>query len=42
MKLNDIIKDYFSFNRIEQRGLFVLLTILFLLVIADEVIPIGV
>jgi DNA uptake protein ComE-like DNA-binding protein len=39
MKLNDIIKDYFSFNRNEQRGLFVLLTILFLLVIANEVIP---
>jgi DNA uptake protein ComE-like DNA-binding protein len=42
MKLKDIIKDYFSFNRIEQRGLFVLLTILFLLVIANEVIPIVV
>ncbi len=39
MKLTTIVKDYLTFNRMEQRGIFVLLTILFLLVIANEVIP---
>jgi competence ComEA-like helix-hairpin-helix protein len=39
MKLTTIIKDYLTFNRMEQRGIFVLLTILFLLVIASEVAP---
>ncbi len=42
MKLNTIIKDYFTFNRREQRGLFILLSIFFLLVIANEVIPVVV
>jgi len=40
MKLSDIIKDYFTFNRAEQRGLFVLVTVLFIIVIANEVIPV--
>lgn len=39
MKLTAIIKDYLTFNRMEQRGIFVLLTLLFLLVIANEVVP---
>jgi competence ComEA-like helix-hairpin-helix protein len=39
MKLTTIAKDYLTFNRIEQRGIFVLLTILFLLVIANQVAP---
>ena len=39
MKLITIVKDYLTFNRMEQRGIFVLLTILFLLVIANEVLP---
>ncbi|MCX6245369.1 MAG: helix-hairpin-helix domain-containing protein [Bacteroidetes bacterium] len=39
MKLSTIIKDYFTFNRKEQRGIFVLLTILMLLVIGNEVAP---
>ena len=39
MKLSTIIKDYFTFNRKEQRGIFVLLTILLLLLIANEVAP---
>ena len=38
MKLSNIIKDYFSFNRKEQRGLFVLISILTGLIIADAVI----
>jgi competence ComEA-like helix-hairpin-helix protein len=42
MKLSDIVKDYLTFNRMEQRGIFVLLTILFLLVIANQVVPIVV
>ena len=42
MKLSTIIKDYFTFNRMEQRGIFVLLSILFLLVIANEVVPVVV
>jgi competence ComEA-like helix-hairpin-helix protein len=40
MKLTTIIQDYLTFNRIEQRGIFVLLTILFLLVIANKVVPV--
>jgi competence ComEA-like helix-hairpin-helix protein len=39
MKLSTIIKDYLTFNRMEQRGLFVMLTILMLLVVANEVAP---
>jgi DNA uptake protein ComE-like DNA-binding protein len=43
MKISGIIKDYFSFNRKEQRGLFVLISILAGLIIADifisEVLP---
>ena len=39
MNLSTIIKDYFTFNRKEQRGIFVLLAILMLLVIANEVVP---
>lgn len=39
MKLSMIIKDYLTFNRMEQRGIFVLLTIFFLLIIANEVLP---
>jgi DNA uptake protein ComE-like DNA-binding protein len=39
MKFSSLIKDYFTFNRMEQRGLFVLLTILFILIIANEVVP---
>ena len=39
MKLTTIVKDYLTFNRMEQRGIFVLLTILFLLVISNEVVP---
>jgi competence ComEA-like helix-hairpin-helix protein len=43
MRISTIIKDYFSFKRKEQRGLFVLVTILTGLIIADvfisEVLP---
>ncbi|MCX6248417.1 MAG: helix-hairpin-helix domain-containing protein [Bacteroidetes bacterium] len=39
MKLKAILKEYLTFNRTEQRGVFVLLTILFFLVIANEVVP---
>lgn len=42
MKLSTIVKDYLTFNRMEQRGIFVLLTILFLLVISNEVVPVVV
>jgi DNA uptake protein ComE-like DNA-binding protein len=42
MKFSTLIKDYFTFNKMEQRGLFVLLTILFILVIANEVVPVVV
>lgn len=42
MKLTTIIKDYLTFNRMEQRGIFVLLTIMFLLIIANEVVPVVV
>jgi len=40
MRLTTIVKDYLTFNRMEQRGIFVLLTILFLLVIGSEVVPV--
>jgi len=43
MKISNAIKDYFSFNRKEQRGLFVLISILTGLIFADafvsEVLP---
>ena len=43
MKISSIIKDYFSFNRKEQRGLFVLISVITGLIIADvfisEVLP---
>ena len=43
MKISSIVKEYFSFNRKEQRGLFVLISILTGLIIADvfisEVLP---
>jgi DNA uptake protein ComE-like DNA-binding protein len=39
MRFSNVIKDYLTFTRREKRGVFVLLSILFLLVIADEVIP---
>jgi DNA uptake protein ComE-like DNA-binding protein len=43
MKISTIFKEYFSFNRKEQRGLFVLISILTVLIIADafvsEVLP---
>jgi len=39
MKYGEIIKDYLTFNRTEQRGIFVLLLILFLVVIAESVVP---
>ena len=42
MKFSTIIKDYFTFNRMEQRGVFVLLSILLLLVVANEIIPVVV
>jgi competence ComEA-like helix-hairpin-helix protein len=35
MKISNIVKDYFSFNRKEQRGLFVLISILMGLVLSD-------
>ena len=38
MNISTIIKDYFSFNKKEQRGLFVLISILTGLVVADVVI----
>ena len=38
MNISNIIKDYFSFNRKEQRGLFVLIFILAGLIFADVVI----
>lgn len=42
MKFNSVIKDYFTFTRKEQRGVFVLLTIMFILVVANEVVPVVV
>ena len=42
MKLKTIVQDYLTFNRIEQRGIFVLLTILFIMVVANEVVPLVV
>jgi competence protein ComEA len=43
MRISSIVKDYFSFNRKEQRGLFVLISILTGLIFADafitEVLP---
>ena len=39
MNLTQILVDYFTFNRKEQRGILVLLSILFTLVIAYAVIP---
>ena len=39
MRFSDVVKDYFTFTRREKRGVFVLLSILFLLIIADKVIP---
>jgi competence ComEA-like helix-hairpin-helix protein len=43
MRISSIVKEYFSFNRKEQRGLFVLISILTGLIIADvfitEVMP---
>jgi competence ComEA-like helix-hairpin-helix protein len=38
MKISSIIKDYFSFNRKEQRGLFVLISILTGLIVTDAFI----
>ena len=35
----NLIKDYFTFNRMEQRGIFVLLTVFFLVVVARSVVP---
>jgi competence ComEA-like helix-hairpin-helix protein len=42
MRLSDNIKDYLTFNRTEQRGIFVLVTIMFLLVIAGWMVPLVV
>ncbi len=43
MRISSIVKEYFSFNRKEQRGLFVLISILTGMIIADvfisEVLP---
>ena len=39
MKYKELITDYFTFNRKEQRGLFVLITIVLLLLIANRVAP---
>jgi DNA uptake protein ComE-like DNA-binding protein len=39
MKPATLIKDYFTFNRKEQRGIFVLITILLLLVTANQFVP---
>jgi competence ComEA-like helix-hairpin-helix protein len=39
MKLTAMLKEYLTFNRTEQRGVFVLLTMLFLLLVAGEVVP---
>jgi competence ComEA-like helix-hairpin-helix protein len=38
MKISSVFKDYFSFNRKEQRGLFVMISILIALIIADVVV----
>jgi competence ComEA-like helix-hairpin-helix protein len=42
MKLSNIIKDYLTFNRTEQRGIFVLVTIMLLLVISGWLLPLVV
>jgi competence ComEA-like helix-hairpin-helix protein len=39
MKFQQILIDYFTFNRAEQRGILVLVSLLVTLVIADVVIP---
>jgi competence ComEA-like helix-hairpin-helix protein len=43
MKFSNVVRDYFSFNRKEQRGLFVLLSVLAVIILADvfvsEVMP---
>jgi len=39
MRFTKIIKDYFTFNKKEQRGLYVLLTIFFLLMTANILAP---
>ena len=43
MKMSDFIRDYFSFNKKERRGLFVLISILVAMIVSDvlisEVIP---
>ena len=40
MEIRTIIRDYFTFNKKEQRGVFVLTSILILLVIANVVAPV--
>lgn len=42
MNFKNFITDYLTFNRMEQRGIFVLLTILFIMVVANEVVPLVV
>lgn len=37
--MKKILKEYFSFNKTERRGLFVLLTIIFLLIAANILLP---
>lgn len=39
MKYLTLIKDYFTFNRKEQRGITVLLVLIFLLIVANRVVP---
>ncbi len=39
MKYSALIKDYFTFNRKEQRGIIVLISLIFLLVIGNQVLP---
>jgi competence ComEA-like helix-hairpin-helix protein len=40
MRLSNIIKDYLTFNKMEQRGIFVLLTLLLMLVVANALTPV--
>ena len=42
MKFSAIIAEYLTFNRKEQRGIFVLATVLFVLILANAFIPVVV
>jgi DNA uptake protein ComE-like DNA-binding protein len=39
MRVKEVLKDYLTFNRTEQRGIYVLLSLMFLLIVANRVIP---